>query len=247
MQDIGGQSRDLLGIRPFAQAAADITQAMAKGAQEFLGRICLPAASELGLLLQDRVRYWRTVNVVRLALKAEEKVRNYVADAAVQAHPRLVGRILDAGSWVDDEQVADMWAGLLASSCTNGGRDDDNLMFIDLLSRLTTSQARVLDYACRTAKKHVTQGGWIAADTLYVSGADLQQVSGIHDVQRLDRELDFLRSLELIEKGFDPRSTNADITPPALALQMFVRCQGFRGSPLEFFGLAVLPPPAPSG
>jgi len=42
--------------------------------------------------------------------------------------------------------------------------------------------------------------------------------------------LDHLHGLGLIRGGFDIRSQYVDITPNALALNLYVRCQGFTGS-----------------
>jgi len=88
------------------------------GAGAFLGRICLPAAEEFGQLLRDRIKYWRAVNASKIAAMAEARLRALNAGKSVQAHPRLVGAIIEQGSWTDDEEVQQMWAGLLASSCT---------------------------------------------------------------------------------------------------------------------------------
>ena len=52
--------------------------------------------------------------------------------------------------------------------------------------------------------------------------------------------MDHLRGQELIIGGFNANSNseNANITPTALALQLYVRCQGYIGSPCDYFGLA---------
>jgi len=59
-------------------------------------------------------------------------------------------------------------------------------------------------------------------------------LTNISDIHRLDRELDHLRSLDLISQysgGFSPSSKelDADISPSSLALNLFVRSQGYRG------------------
>ncbi len=48
-------SVDLFRIKPLGEAAKIVTQAAVDGAGAFLGRICLPAAEEFGLLLRDKV------------------------------------------------------------------------------------------------------------------------------------------------------------------------------------------------
>jgi len=72
----------------------------------------------------------------------------------------------------------------------------------------------------------------------------LQEITGCTDLHRLDRELDHLRSLELIGSdifggGFSTDSTDANLTPTGLALQMYVRCQGFIGPPNDYFGIEI--------
>jgi len=63
------------------------------------------------------------------------------------------------------------------------------------------------------------------------------------DLHRLDRELDHLRSLGLLDAhtGFKMHAQDkiADVTPSTLGLQMFARCRGCRGSPEAFFGLGI--------
>ncbi len=46
-----------------------------------------------------------------------------------------------------------------------------------------------------------------------------------------------MRGLQLIVAGFHPEDQNAEITPTTLALQMYAKCQGFMGSPLQFYGV----------
>lgn len=235
MSDESSKSLDILGIKPVADSIKAVTEASLRGVGAFLGRICLPAAEEIGMALKDKVSQWRARNAVQIITQAEPLVDN-----GLQAHPRLVNAVIQNGSWVDDEQLQKMWAGLLVSSCDEKGDDESNLIFIDMLSRLTSSQVRILDFACRNAKKAVSKAGWVrSGESVFVELQKLIEISGIDDFHRLDRELDHLRSLELIAHGFSPESTTADIMPTPLGLHMFVRCQGFRGSPLEYFQLKV--------
>jgi hypothetical protein len=238
MNDKDSKSLDILGIKPIGDSINTIVKGTMDGAAAFLSRICLPAAEEFGLLLRDKVSNWRAQNIVRMTEKAERKLGVNPGFERKHVHPRLLSLTLENSSWVDADEVQEMWAGLLASSCTEDGRDESNLIFINLLSQLTTAQARILNHSCSKAQKRITEAGWIAADHLSITLEVLQQVSDVQDFHRLDRELDHLRALELIESGFSPHSTTADITPTALALHLFVRCQGTLLSPVEYFELS---------
>ena len=234
------QSLDVFGVKPVADAVSALTTSVVKGAEAFLSRICLPAAEEFGFLLQDKVRTWRARNAAAVAQKAERILAEQDIVTDTQAHPRLVGVVLEQGSWVDVDQVQEMWAGLLASSCGPTGDDDSNLMFMDLLARLSVSQVRLLDHVCSTATKRLSPAGLLEAGRLSHSLQELQSICAVVDLHRLDRELDHMRSMELltIHGGFSPLSKdNAEVTPTALALQMYARCKGHRGDPGSYFGL----------
>lgn len=224
-------------------AARDLKEAIST----ILAKICYPVAEELGAEFGERVSRWRQRNALRLLKKAEQKRLTHSYSGEERAHPRLVHRIVDEGSWSDDDHIQDMWAGLLASSCSHDGQDESNILFVSILSQLTSLQAKVLAYACLNCDKEVTAGGWISPEGSYkIDLPHLERLVDVHDIHRLDRELDHLRVLGLISVGFHPDSTMADITPTPLALQLYVRCQGYVGSPAEYFGLTLgesQPPP----
>jgi hypothetical protein len=237
MNDKSQQSLDILGIKPIGEAANTLVKGTVEGAAAFLGRICLPAAEEFGLLLRDKVSHWRIQNLVKIAEKAERKLKAEPNAESRHAHPRLVSLTLEQGSWAESDEVQEMWAGLLASACTEDGKDDSNLIFVNLLSQLTTAQVSVLKYSCEKSNKYITQAGWIAATDLSITLEELIDISGLKDFHRLDRELDYLRALDLITVGFNENSTDAEITPTPLALHLYVRCQGSLKSPVDYFDL----------
>lgn len=224
---------DWLGIRPYGETVKVVTEAAVSGANAFLSRICLPAAEEFGLLLKDKVSSWRCANALKIVQKSEHKLS--AATSGLHAHPRIVTAVIEHGSWAQEDPIQDMWAGLLASACTSDGGDDGNLIFVNILSQLTSAEVKILNFACVDATKKTSFAGWLTAENFLVSIEKLENVSGVHDFQRLDRELDHMVSLDLIAGGFPPNSTHVNMKPRSLALQMYVRCQGYRGSPIDFF------------
>jgi CheY-like chemotaxis protein len=233
-EDKGGG--DLLGLRPFGDALHVATRVTVEGAAAFLGRICNPAADELGLFLRDGVRAWRAKNALGILAHAEDQIKRVAGETELKAPPRLVTQIIESGSWSDDPRIHTMWAGLLSSACTSDGRDEGNLMFIDVLSKMTSSEARVFAYACKKSGKRVSEAGWLHADLLAASLETLREISGVEDGQRLSRELDHLRQLGILDSGFGRSSTVADLTPTSLGLQMFARCEGCNTDPAAFLG-----------
>lgn len=233
------KSLDVLGIKPIADSINTVTVAAVNGTSAFLGRICSPAAEEFGLLLRDRVRGWRVKNLASIASKAEEYLKDANTKMDVQAHPRIVSNILEEGSWTEDSVVQDLWAGLLASSCTEAGDDDSNLIFINLLSQLTKMQAHILKYVCENAAiKIAPESGLILTEEFIIELDALKKIASEKDIHRLDREIDHLRDIGLIHGGFWPNtSKRIQIQPTVLALHLFVRGQGVRTSPIDYFDL----------
>ena len=238
MSEENSKSLDLFGIKPIAESVNTVTKAAVDGAAAFLGRICLPASEEFGLLLRDKVSAWRSANFVSIARKAEANMARSNASKEAHAHPRILFKIIQEGSWSEDAVVQDMWAGLVQSSCNDSGDDDSNLIFINLLSNMTKLQAKILKYACEKAPKTVDPNGLIKPGEVSIEYEELTEIAGEKDFQRLDRELDHLRALELIDGGFRfGLGRQASVEPTPLALHMYVRSQGSQASPAEFFEL----------
>jgi hypothetical protein len=237
MEEKDSKSLDILGIKPIGDSVNTIVKGTVEGAAAFLSRICLPAAEEFGLLLKDKVSAWRAQNLIKVTEKAERKLRDSPNPEKRHTHPRILSLTIENSSWVDSDEVQEMWAGLLASSCTEEGKDESNLIFINLLSQLTTSEVKIVNYCCEHAEKYTGVAGWIGAKSFPASIDELQNITGITDVHRLDRELDHLRSLELLDinSGFVAHSTDANLSPSTLALNLYVRCQGSLQSPPDFF------------
>jgi hypothetical protein len=146
----GTGAHDLFGIAPVARAVERVTDSAVGAAEAVLARVCLPAAEEFGLLLRDKVSEWRRRNAVATVQKPQRRLEEAASEDR-HAPPRLILESLSHASWTDSEEVQEMWAGLLASSCTHGGRDDGNWIFINLLGQLTEMQAHVVKFACETA------------------------------------------------------------------------------------------------
>ena len=233
------KSLDVLGIKPIANAVESVTTGAVSGASAFLSRICLPAAEEFGLLLRDRVSAWRAKNAAVIVNEAERLVSENVADAPLHAHPRIVADVIELGSWSDTEEVQQMWAGLLASACSPDGRDDSNLMFLNVLSTLTVAQTRIFDAICKKCVKKASPGGWIISDRQSMTLDEIRSIAGLTDAHRIDLEILHLRAVSLLvsDAGFHDKDNEADVTPTAFALQMFVRCQGSASDPITFYGV----------
>ena len=235
-------SLDLLGIKPIGDAANTTVTKTFQGVEGFLKSVCVPALDEIGLLLKDKVRYWRLNNILRIMEKAKGKIGFQEEQLQIQAHPRVALAIIDNGSLNDNDEVQEMWAGLFASSCTTSGQEDENLIFVDLLKQLTNAEAKILRFACESSRKILHGNGLVVGDHLMIDCNILIKISGVKEIHRLDRELDHLRSLDLIgfglgSGGFSATDNTlaADISPTPLALNLYVKSQGHNTDPRLFW------------
>lgn len=234
-------SLDILGIKPIGDAANTTVEKSFQGIEGFLKSVCVPALDEVGLLLRDKVRNWRLNNILRILDKAKGKLHFENEELKIQAHPRVALAIIENGSLNDNDEVQEMWAGLFASSCTKSGQEDENLIFVDLLKQLTNAQAQILRYSSESVRKIIYENGLIVGDNLTLECKALIEISGINEIHRLDRELDHLRSLDLIGSGLsggfqaDDKNLIADISPTPLALNLYVKSQGHNSDPALFW------------
>lgn len=208
----------------------------AKSISESIGtliaKLCYPVADEMGKSLQDKVGDWRKKNTLSILEKADKKVST---NQDKQVPPRIMHQIIEEGSWCDDDAIKEMWAGILASSYTENSNDDSNLLFINTLKNLTLPGLVILKYACENSEKYKTGAGLIGAYYFKLELDFLLELTKIDDIHRLDRELDHLRALELIQGGIHNGATYAVIALNSLALQLYVKGHGYLDSPLQFF------------
>ncbi|HEU5458371.1 MAG TPA: PilZ domain-containing protein [Terracidiphilus sp.] len=210
------------------------------GAISFLSRICPSAAEEVRGLLREGLSSFRATSAIAITIRAQELLSLTPDSSNLRAPSRVVLRILQDGSWADTETIQQLWAGLLATACTPEGDDDSNLTFIDLLSQLTPTHVKLLAAACTRSAKILTGAGKISSRPVACSMQELMRVTGMRDAIRIDRDIELLSDLGLFvkrEKTAFFSNEDAKIAPTSLGLLLYARCNGFRGTPQDFYGV----------
>lgn len=242
--------KDLLGVQPLAEAGHEITKVSLDGVSSFLSAVFKPGLEELGFLLKDKVRQWRLNNILRVLEKAKGKMGFDGQELNLTANARVGLSIMEGSSEVDNEELQDLWAGLFASSCTPDGKDDSNMNFVDLLRRMSSVEAKIIDYACKNCEKTLHPNKLITAEKLKVTFEDLTKIAGVDNLYRLDSELDHMRSISLLVPGHflsagggfvASDELDANITPSPLALNLYYRTHSTGKSPIEFWGDKLIP------
>ena len=221
------QPNDMLGLVRMAEAIT------------FLSRICPGNAETVGQLVRGRLSNHKLANVVTIALRAENLLGP--VKGKLRADPNLVIRILEDGSGTDEEWLRHFWAGLLATACAADRNDQLSPALVQLFAQLTTFPVRILTVVCTRATKVLSESGSITARPFAYKIEELVQTTGSRGVQT-ERDIERLSELGLIEKGSSnsPTLLSSDevcITPTSLALELFARCNGHRGSLRNFYAV----------
>jgi len=209
----------------------------------FAQRLCPSAAKELTQLMREGLSNYRVSSATEIALRAEQMLALHPDAEKMHAPACLVLRILEDGSWCDAESTLQMWAGLLATSCSADGNDDSNAVCVGLFGQLTTPHVRLLTTVCERGAKYVSGFDRVSARALTLSASELNQITGSRDLIRTHRDLEFLAELGLITVtvravSFAPIQ-GTDVAATSLGLHCYARCCGHRGPVRSFYGLPV--------
>jgi hypothetical protein len=210
---------------------------MAK-ALAFLTRICTPHGTQVRQRVRANLTGQRLWNAVEMLLQAEDYLAARPDGGDPLCDPSLALRILEEGSWTEDESMMHDWAGLLATACLSGKNDAASRTFVEIFGQLTPTHVRILFEACRRGTKYFDPDGQLVSRPLTANSDDIMHFSDTRDLLRVARSLQHLCELGLIEERVKSSMLlpveGVGMTPTNLGLQLFARCNGYCG-PLESF------------
>ncbi len=194
----------------------------------FLCRLCHDGAQKTILLFGGVLDQSRTENAMEIAENAEKLLASE-PDHGIRAHPHIVSSIIEHGSWADD-LTRQLWAGLLATSCTGEGTDQSNNAFVDLLMSVTHTQCRIFVAGCTKALEHRPETEVSPSGRIVLTHDQLIRVTDVSDVSRNATDIASLFNCGIIEKNFNYSSylpaERIDITPSSLGMELFNRGKG---------------------
>ncbi len=117
-------------------AGAIIAYLSKDGMQKLLG----PTADYLGGGLKDFTQR-RIESIARIFERAEQKLGDQI-NLPGEVPPKVLKAVLDEGSFANDLLAVEYFGGILASSRTEGGRDDRGVRVAKILDSLSTYQLR---------------------------------------------------------------------------------------------------------
>ena len=230
------------GLPEVGRAIENATDAVvtenAVGLRKFLNKLCGPAAEQYGEAWADRVKQFRYLNHVKFLSKAQKLHEELGVNLNFTVKPRLMLDVIEASSMEEDDGMQDWWAGLSISSIEQNP-SDDNLIFINMMKQITSTQRTLISHICSNAEIMHTASNLLIANEYSMPHEDLVSASGIHDINKLDREIDSLHSLGLLHGGgYNLHSVEmtANLTPSPLCLHFYARCNGRTENLIEFLG-----------
>lgn len=122
---------------PQAIIATGFTASSAWVGRKLLG----PLFDEIAQDLRQRYADRRAQNTQRILESGARRLGTKLEEPGTLP-PRLLGLLLDEGSWCDDEVMAEYWGGIIAASRTVDGRDDRGITWAKAISRLSRFQIR---------------------------------------------------------------------------------------------------------
>jgi hypothetical protein len=210
----------------------------------FIQRLSSAATDRVQLLMRRGLSNFRLESAIEIVLHAEELLALESNREQSQADPAIVLRILEDGSWAETDWIRHYWAGILANSCLAPESGKSHLALVSLLSQMTTIQARIFAGSCQLAAKSVGRNGGVPLHPLTCSAERLVQIAGTHDRVHIERDIQHLVELGLIEKSvkwrFFSLLDHAVITPTPIALELYARCNGYCGTAEAFFAEGIV-------
>lgn len=166
-----------------------------------LNKITGPLAKEVGLFLSTNFRVHRLNNLDKTIKKSLCKF-TYENDKLQLSHmpPKLIFNFLESASLEDNEEIQDLWAGLLYSSC-HVNELETNSIYINILKNLTLFQVRILSYVFKNLNLKEEEGYIINDTMIKINFTDVinenENISIDHIVSQINH-LNFLGFLESI-------------------------------------------------
>ena len=206
---------------------------------EFLSHLCPEVSRELTALVRFGLGNMRVANAVQITLLADAILASEPEGIKMQANPLTVQRIVADGSWADEDWIQQLWAGLLAAACAVDKKDQLGLDLVDRFSQLAPVHARIFKSACERAEKIDSGQGNVSAKPLIVDVAELQQITSVQSLAKIEWDVFHIADLELLEPTVKSRSLlpadEINITPSSLGLKLFALCNGHRGSLRDYY------------
>ncbi|MEL7271455.1 MAG: Abi-alpha family protein [Bacteroidota bacterium] len=122
-------------------------------AKDFLDKLVMPAVEETGLLIKEKVTYWKFKNQVKILNKAKDYCEKHGIKPKTVSFKLLVP-LIETSSLEEDELLQDKWAVLLGN-LVDSDQNIENHVFPYILGQISTNEFLVLDKVVKDKKERI--------------------------------------------------------------------------------------------
>lgn len=122
-------------------------------AKDFLDKLIMPAVEETGLLIKEKVTFWKFKNQVKVLNKAKEYCEKHGIEPKTISFKLLVP-LLETSALEEDEILQDKWA-ILLSNMVDSEQNIENHVFPYILGQLSTNEFFVLEKVVNAKKVRI--------------------------------------------------------------------------------------------
>lgn len=155
-----------------------------ESAKNFLDKLIGPALEEVGLLLKDKIAFWR----FRTQIKILNKAKDFCEKHNIQPKEislKLLCPLLEYASLEDDELLQDKWA-ILLSNLVDSEQNIQNHVFPYILSQISINEFEAIENSYKERIEHKNE---------------IQREIDLFDEARLIREAEIKKEIEELEKS----------------------------------------------
>lgn len=223
------------GVVLFA-ASKHIAPELAKCVGGFLSRCTNPIGDAIGQDLASGYKGFRALNFAKVLAAAQKNLEDCgKGDAPVQLPEEFTFRALDEASKSADDRIQKMWGGLIASVSKEASSDNSELLWVNLLSKMTPLQAALLEWSAQETKLVIENGTEETGCWVINSELTLPKFPSVPPLV-IDAELHELKISGLVHPS--PFSATESLAKGVCAaatirgLQLYRRSQGYPGADL---------------
>lgn len=182
-------------------------------------------------------------------LLRELQKENELSDE-LRVHPRIFYHFYEKAPLITDSIIAECWTQLFLTSADEEGRNQDNLVYMNLLTHMTPQEVRLLDYCCYNATVSLPDAKTtfdgtdracdIDSESIGPPYKDLVDIPGFRDIMDVDRSVQLLLSARLIYlielRHWSPyvvpwyQRSSVKFVPSSFGFKFYLRCKGDKRS-----------------
>jgi len=122
-------------------------------AKDFLDKLVMPAIEETGLLIKEKVTYWKFKNQVKILNKAKEYCEKHGIEPKAVSFKLLVP-LIETSSLEEDKILQDKWA-ILLGNLVDSDQNIENHVFPYILGQISTNEYLILEKVVSDKKERV--------------------------------------------------------------------------------------------